>query len=147
MITFRHVSDSLGESLHFQVEGREVGYIAQSLNGSFVVFFADMADAPQGVTLERSTAPGSQGIYAVGLASLDAALALVRTTYSVVASTTDAPISRTAAPRVPCASAPGVIHTCPVSPSPQRAAFYSQAFVHPRPDAPRFSATLTTRNT
>lgn len=41
MITFRTVSDSLGEALFFQVDGRD---------GRVEVFFADMLDAPTAET-------------------------------------------------------------------------------------------------
>ncbi|ATJ83693.1 hypothetical protein [Halomonas beimenensis] len=83
MITFRTVTDSLGTVTFFQVEGREAGYIDQNRHtGTWTVFFADMADAPAGVFLERSTAPGSQGVFAPGLTSRVAALVIVRRAYA-----------------------------------------------------------------
>ncbi|QJQ96267.1 MULTISPECIES: hypothetical protein [Halomonadaceae] len=83
MITFRTVTDSLGTARFFQVEGREAGYIYQSrIDGTYTVYFADMADAPRGVSLERSIVPGSHGVFVPGIASLEAALALVRRAYT-----------------------------------------------------------------
>ncbi|WP_136066425.1 hypothetical protein [Modicisalibacter radicis] len=81
MITFRHVTDSLGESLFFQVDGREAGLVAQDLDGSYYVYFADIADAPRGVAIERATDPCSKGAFVNGYASEDDALALVYRTY------------------------------------------------------------------
>ncbi|MFC3282849.1 hypothetical protein [Litchfieldella rifensis] len=134
MITFRTVSDSLGTARFFQVDGREAGYISQRLDGSFEVFFADLLDAPRGVPLERSTAPGSQGIYAFGFASLDDALALVRRTYGEdTAQQTPAtvpPFTRS----VPKALARDVVRSFPVtlSTTTERAAFFGTA-VYPHP--------------
>ena len=46
MITFRTVSDSLGEALFFRFDGREAGCIGQGRDGRVEVFFADMLDEP-----------------------------------------------------------------------------------------------------
>lgn len=87
MITFRHVSDSLGESLHFQVGGREAGFVAQSFDGTHYVFFTDMDDAPAGVTLDR----GCKGAFVNGFASHDDALALVYRAYGEDTDQSDEP--------------------------------------------------------
>ncbi|XKE44509.1 hypothetical protein LG302_14185 [Halomonas organivorans] len=112
MITFRTVTDSLGTATFFQVEGREAGYIDQNRHtGTWTVFFADMADAPAGVFLERSTAPGSQGVFAPGLTSREAALALVRRAYAPAATASPrnvpAPLARHVAPLLLSRPAPG----------------------------------------
>ncbi|RTR02996.1 hypothetical protein [Halomonas nitroreducens] len=86
MITFCTVTDSLGTITLFEVEGRKAGYIGQNrYNGTWTVFFSDMADAPAGVHLERSTAPGSQGVFAPGLTSRVAALVIVRRAFTATA--------------------------------------------------------------
>ncbi|ATJ81430.1 hypothetical protein ACFPTY_00500 [Halomonas beimenensis] len=103
MITFRTVTDSLGTVTFFQVEGREAGYIDQNRHtGTWTVFFADMADAPAGVFLERSTAPGILGVFAPGLTSREVALSLVRRAYAPAATASPrsvpAPLARHVAP-------------------------------------------------
>ncbi|GGY10406.1 hypothetical protein GCM10007160_42080 [Litchfieldella qijiaojingensis] len=81
MITFHREEDAFGPITLFRVDGRNAGYIFKSLEGAYLIYFADMADAPSGVPLERSTVPGRRSIFAVDIPSLEAAIDLVIQAY------------------------------------------------------------------
>lgn len=82
MITFHPKADTFGPITLFRIDGRNAGYIFQSLEGPYLIYFADVADAPCGVPLERSAVPGRRSIFAVDIPSMEEAISLVHRAYA-----------------------------------------------------------------